>query len=63
MKDKVAKTSLSVPTMCLHCHLVVTMELGESAWMCPKCGHEYPVTHWKIRKLRESSTRKPTYVD
>lgn len=47
---------LSHPTMCLHCHLIVEMfhEKGadpvKGAWNCPRCGHKYPFTHWKIKK-------------
>ena len=46
----------SKPTMCLHCHLVVEMtherdaDPAKGAWQCPRCGHNYPFLHWKIRK-------------
>lgn len=48
----------SKPTMCLHCHLIVEMVHGvdadpaNGAWTCPRCGHEYPFKHWKIKKQR-----------
>lgn len=50
----------SHPTMCLHCHLVVEMfhERGadrqKGAWECPRCGHKYPFTHWKIKPAPRS---------
>jgi DNA-directed RNA polymerase subunit RPC12/RpoP len=46
----------SHPTMCLHCHLIVEMfhERGadpvKGAWQCPRCGHKYLFSHWKIKK-------------
>ena len=46
----------SKPTMCLHCHLIVEMvhpsdaDPAKGAWQCPRCGHQYPFMHWKIRK-------------
>jgi hypothetical protein len=46
----------SKPTMCLGCHLVVEMvhesdaDPVKGAWRCPRCAHEYPFAHWKIRK-------------
>lgn len=51
---------LSVPTMCLHCHLIVELEHKEevvagvdnSTWVCPKCAHVYPARHWKIKVAR-----------
>ena len=53
----------SHPTMCLHCHLIVEMfhERGadpvKGAWQCPRCGHKYPFTHWKIKKqVRNKNT-------
>ncbi len=53
---------LSHPTMCLHCHLIVEMyhERGadpvKGAWNCPRCGHKYPFTHWKIKKQVRGKT-------
>ena len=46
----------SHPTMCLHCHLIVEMfhERGadpvKGSWLCPRCGHKYLFSHWKIKK-------------
>lgn len=46
----------SRPTMCLHCHLIVEMSHQQNAdpvkgaWECPRCGHQYRFSHWKIRK-------------
>lgn len=46
----------SHPTMCLHCHLIVEMfhERGadpvKGAWQCPRCGHKYLFSHWKIKR-------------
>ena len=46
----------SHPTMCLHCHLIVEMfhERGadpvKGSWQCPRCGHKYLFSHWKIKK-------------
>ena len=46
----------SRPTMCLQCHLVVEMvhendaDPVKGAWRCPRCNHNYPFAHWKIRK-------------
>ena len=46
----------SHPTMCLHCHLIVEMshERGadpvKGSWECPRCGHKYLFSHWKIKK-------------
>ncbi len=50
---------VSVPTMCLHCHLIVELERGDIAggdatWVCPKCAHIYPAKHWKIRVARNT---------
>ena len=47
---------LSHPTMCLHCHLIVEMthpiqaDPVKGAWVCPRCQHKYPFTHWRIKK-------------
>ena len=55
---------LSHPTMCLHCHLIVEMshERGadpvKGAWQCPRCGHKYPFTHWKIKKQLRNKNDK-----
>ena len=49
----------SQPTMCLHCHVVVEMfhepeaDPRTGAWKCPRCGHKYLFTHWKIKKAAE----------
>ncbi len=49
---------LSNPTMCLHCHLIVEMFHGrdadpvKGAWQCPRCGHKYLFSHWKIKKQK-----------
>ena len=46
----------SHPTMCLRCHLIVVMshERGvdplTGAWECPRCGHKYLFSLWKIKK-------------
>ena len=46
----------SVPTMCLHCHLIVALtkehdaDPVKGAWECPQCAHKYPFTNWKIKK-------------
>src|SRR5262245_56585377 len=46
----------SHPTMCLHCHLIVEIfhERGadpvKGAWQCPRCGHKYLFSHWKIKR-------------
>lgn len=52
----------SHPTMCLHCHLIVEMyhERGadpvKGAWQCPRCGHKYLFSHWKIKKQARSKS-------
>ena len=52
----------SHPTMCLHCHLIVEMfhERGadpvKGAWQCPRCGHKYLFSHWKIKRQTRSKT-------
>jgi hypothetical protein len=29
----------------------------KGAWLCPRCGHKYPFTHWKIKKqVRSKNT-------
>ena len=62
---KTAKTGEKVyshPTMCLHCHLIVEMfhERGadpvKGAWNCPRCGHKYLFSHWKIKKQVRGKT-------
>jgi predicted RNA-binding Zn-ribbon protein involved in translation (DUF1610 family) len=45
----VRRITISKPTMCLECHLVVKMERGEEAWTCPVCGKKYRFVHWKIK--------------
>jgi hypothetical protein len=55
-KETLAKYVYSKPTMCLGCHLVVEMvherdaDPVKGAWQCPRCKHDYPFAHWKIRK-------------
>ena len=50
------KRAYSQPTMCLQCHLVVSMfhepdaDMRNGAWECPNCSHKYPFAHWKIKK-------------
>ncbi len=44
--------SVSVPTKCLKCSLIVEMKKGEDAWICPHCGKLYPFTWWKIRERK-----------
>ena len=52
----------SHPTMCLHCHLIVEMfhERGadpvKGAWQCPRCGHKYLFSHWKIKRQARSKS-------
>ena len=52
----------SHPTMCLHCHLIVEMfhERGadpvKGAWQCPRCGHKYLFSHWKIKRQARGKT-------
>lgn len=49
----------SMPTICLHCYLIVQMfhprdaDSEKGAWQCSKCGATYPFHHWKIKKARE----------
>ncbi len=59
--ERVAFSVFSVPTMCLHCHLIVELErrdtitnmgMDESVWVCPTCAHEYPAKHWRIKTAR-----------
>ena len=58
-KDEVV---FSHPTMCLHCHLIVEMshERGadpvKGSWECPRCGHKYLFSHWKIKKQVRGKT-------
>ena len=53
----------SQPTMCLQCHLVVSMfhesevDTRQGAWECPNCGHKYPFAHWKIKKAGKGKNR------
>ena len=53
----------SQPTMCLQCHLVVSMfhesdaDARQGAWECPNCGHKYPFAHWKIKKQSKGKNR------
>ncbi len=53
----------SQPTMCLQCHLVVSMfhesdaDARQGAWECPNCGHKYPFAHWKIKKQTKGKSR------
>jgi DNA-directed RNA polymerase subunit RPC12/RpoP len=53
----------SQPTMCLQCHLVVSMfhenehDTQDGAWECPNCSHKYPFAHWKIKKQTRSRNR------
>lgn len=55
-KNAKGEKVLSHPTMCLHCHLIVEMfhERGadpvKGSWQCPRCGHKYLFSHWKIKK-------------
>jgi len=55
-KKTPAENVYSKPTKCLGCHLVVEMvhksdaDPVKGAWQCPRCGHDYPFAHWKIRK-------------
>jgi hypothetical protein len=54
----------SKPTMCLGCHLVVSMTHAsdadpvKGAWECPNCGHKYPFAFWKIRKQSAEKPKK-----
>jgi len=64
MAAKTAKAErvFSHPTMCLHCHLIVEMshERGadpvKGSWECPRCGHKYLFSHWKIKKQVRGKT-------
>ena len=64
---KAAKSEMvySHPTMCLHCHLIVEMfhERGadpvKGSWQCPRCGHKYLFSHWKIKKQVRGKPDKP----
>jgi hypothetical protein len=53
----------SQPTMCLQCHLVVSMfhesdaDARQGSWECPNCGHKYPFAHWKIKKQTKGKNR------
>jgi len=55
----------SHPTLCLSCHLIVEMYHEKGAdpvtghWTCPKCGHEWLFTHWKIKR---KPAEKPALV-
>lgn len=52
----------SEPTMCLDCHLIVTLtylpdaDPVSGAWEC-RCGAIYPLSRWKIRRALRSSTK------
>ena len=52
----------SHPTMCLHCHLIVEMfhekkaDPVKGSWQCPRCGHKYLFSHWKIKRQVRSKT-------
>jgi hypothetical protein len=52
----------SHPTMCLHSHHIVEMfhERGadpvKGAWQCPRCGHKYLFSHWKIKRQARSKS-------
>jgi hypothetical protein len=54
---------LSKKTKCLGCHLVIEMVHTADAdpvngdWRRPRCGHDYPFAHWKIRKLASVRSR------
>ena len=41
----------SRPTMCLHCHLIVSMLKNEAGqrWECERCGHLYYFRDWDIK--------------
>jgi hypothetical protein len=53
----------SQPTMCLQCHLVVSMfhesdaDPRQGSWECPNCEHKYPFAHWKIKKQTKGKNR------
>lgn len=61
MKTQEERKIVSVPTMCLHCHLIVELERtdvgdvskDEVVWNCPQCHHQYPGKHWKIRVAKK----------
>jgi DNA-directed RNA polymerase subunit RPC12/RpoP len=61
-KTAKAERVYSHPTMCLHCHLIVEMfyERGadpvKGSWECPRCGHKYLFSHWKIKKQVRGKT-------
>jgi len=52
----------SHPTMCLHCHLIVEMfhqrgaDPVKGSWLCPRCGHKYLFSHWKIKRQARGKT-------
>jgi DNA-directed RNA polymerase subunit RPC12/RpoP len=52
----------SHPTMCLHCHLIVEMfherkaDPVKGSWQCPRCGHKYLFSHWKIKRQVRGKT-------
>ena len=54
-ESKINHLVYSHPTMCLRCHVVVEMfherraDQLKGAWQCPKCGHRYLFSHWKIK--------------
>lgn len=55
--------TVSTPTTCLHCHLLVQMvytrdydteiNRDRSFWTCPMCTKVYPGKYWKIKKARK----------
>ena len=53
----------SIPTMCPHCHLIVTMfhkqdaDPVKGAWKCPCCNHKWLFAHRKIRREQVSMTQ------
>jgi DNA-directed RNA polymerase subunit RPC12/RpoP len=62
-KQQSSEFVYSKPTMCLECHLVVTMthkadaDPVKGAWECPRCGHRYPFAFWKIRKAQAGRSK------
>ena len=65
MRNKKLDTLVSSqPTMCLSCHLIITMFHGRNAdpikgaWQCPTCGHLYKFAYWKIKKAKQHTRQK-----
>ena len=62
-KTRMSEPVYSKPTMCLGCHLVVTMshdsdaDSVKGAWECPRCGHKFPFAYWKIKKQTTEKTK------